>query len=261
MQQYIYIFLHFTSKIAISTHRDYSDFRPPKARRHHTLRSFTFAFLSAKSWRALTRVFLERRGLIAIDELVIFFDPSIPTSALSYGEEATAASTVSVESLFFFTFSPFLLFESWSAHHSVHVEGHATRCLEDTSVHLVSFFFFVLFLIFCTRPPFVSCSPLFHLFLHFKERHESSWKIYILQTLLVRISPDICLIFFILTLWYFYLTLWYFLKKYSQELATGASITNQSLPFLLGKHLICLSYRKRFYILDLCFYIYKSLLK
>jgi len=54
---------------------------------------FTVAFLSAKSWRALTRVFLERRGLIAIDELVIFFDPPFPTSALSYGKEEAAATT------------------------------------------------------------------------------------------------------------------------------------------------------------------------
>lgn len=36
---------------------------------------------------ALTRVFLERRDLITIDELVIFFDPSIllPASILSRG--------------------------------------------------------------------------------------------------------------------------------------------------------------------------------
>lgn len=147
-----------------------------KHRWHHALQSFTFAFLSAKSWRALTRVFLERRGLIAIDELVIFFDPSIPTPALSYGEEATAASTVSVESLLFFFFLFRRSSSSWSAHHSVHVEGHATRCLEDTSVHRISFSLFIFFLISCTRPPFVSCSPLFHLFLHFEERHENSWK-------------------------------------------------------------------------------------
>lgn len=41
--------------------------------------------------------------------------------------------------------------DSWSTHHSVHVEGHATCYLQDTSVHPVSFstssfrFFFLLF--------------------------------------------------------------------------------------------------------------------
>jgi len=84
--------LHFTFSIKISTRRDYSDF-------HSRIQSIiernvlTVAFLSAKSWRALTRVFLERRGLIAIDELVIFLDPPFPTSALSYGKEEAAATT------------------------------------------------------------------------------------------------------------------------------------------------------------------------
>jgi len=99
------VHLYFTFCIGILSRRDYSGFRIQSIIGIMRDRGFTFAFLSAKSWRALTRVFLESgRGLIAIDELVIFFDPSIPMSALSYGEEATAASTVESPSFFFLSF-------------------------------------------------------------------------------------------------------------------------------------------------------------
>jgi len=113
----------------------------------------------------------ERRGLIAIDELVIFFDPSIPTSALSYGEEATAASTVSVESLlFFFLFRRF--FSRIVKRSSFSARRRPRDSMPRGHVGASSILLLLFFLISCTRSPFVSCSPLFHLFLHFEERHE-----------------------------------------------------------------------------------------
>lgn len=146
---------------------------------HYIRWDFTFAFLSAKSWRrTLTRVFLERRDLITIDELVIFFDPSIllPASILSRGYFLS-----SVESPFF----PFLPFHSESfriaerSSHSMHVEGHATRRLENTSVYpsSSSSSFFILALSISYSP---FCSIVFFLF---KVRHESSWKTRTLRAL------------------------------------------------------------------------------
>lgn len=81
---------------------------------------FTFAFLLAKSWRALTRVFLKRRDLITIDELVIFFDPSILLPNIEAilrreGNRATLFYRVRRKSLFSLFF--FSLLESRSVHH------------------------------------------------------------------------------------------------------------------------------------------------
>lgn len=105
-----------TVSVEISTHRNY--YIDPRTQSIAGLEDEVLRLPSFRRNRGahLTRVFLgleERgRGLIAIDEPVIFFDPSI--TALSYGEEAAAAtaaaaaSTVAVESPFF-PFSSFHL--------------------------------------------------------------------------------------------------------------------------------------------------------
>lgn len=114
---------------------------------------------------------LERRGLIAIDELVIFFDPSIPTSTLSYGEEA--ASTVSVESLSFF-----FLFRYSSSSSGVLIILCTSKATRPDASRTRQYILLLLLFpsSFLVRALSSYTSPLFHLFPYFKERHENTGK-------------------------------------------------------------------------------------
>lgn len=148
---------------------------------------FTFAFLSAKSWRALTRVFLERRDLITIDELVIFFDPSIllPASILTCGEKAIAALFYHVRRKSFFF--PFLHSESFRIARSAHQILCTSKATRPDASRTRQYILLLLRLLphFLYAPSLrILFSLLFHRFFHFKDGHESSWKTYTLRALI-----------------------------------------------------------------------------